>query len=129
MGPSYGMMGQGMGPGCGMMGQGMGPGYGMLGQGMGRGYGMMDQGMGPGYGMGQGMGPGMMAPLREDLSVADVRHMMEHRLAWNGNPHIKAGKVEESDDDTIVADIVTQDGSLVQKLEVDRHTGWTHPAQ
>jgi hypothetical protein len=127
MGP--GMMGQGMGPGCGMMDQDMGPGYGMMGQGMGRGYGMMDQGMGPGYGMGQGMGPGMMAPLREDLSVADVRHMMEHRLAWNGNPHIKVGKVEESDDDTIVADIVTQDGSLVQKLEVDRHTGWTHPAQ
>jgi hypothetical protein len=105
----------------------MGPG--MMGQGMGPGYGMMGQGMGPGYGMGQGMGPGMMAPLREDLSVADVRHMMEHRLAWNGNPHIKVGKVEESDDDTIVADIVTQDGSLVQKLEVDRHTGWTHPAQ
>jgi len=88
---------------------------------MGPGYGMMGQGMGPGY--------GMMAPLRQDLSAADVRHMMEHRLAWYGNPHIKVGKVEEADEDTVVAEIVTQDGSLVQKLEVDRHTGWTQPTE
>ncbi len=27
------------------------------------------------------------------------------------------------DDDKIVADITTADGSLVQRLEVDRHTG------
>jgi hypothetical protein len=98
-----------MGP---MMGQGMGPGM-----------------MGPGYGMGQGMGPGMMGPLRQDLTAADVQHMMEHRLAWQGNPNIKLGKVEEQDDDTIVAEIVTQDGSLVQRLEVDRHTGWMQPTQ
>jgi hypothetical protein len=116
------MMGQGMGPG--MMGQGMGPG--MMGQGMGPG--MMGQGMGPGM-MGQGMGPGMMQPLRQDLSAEDVKHMMEHRLAWNGNPNVKVGKVEKKDDDTIIAEIVTQDGSLVQSLEVDRHTGWMRPAQ
>lgn len=115
MGPGYGM-GQGMGPGM------MGPGYGM-GQGMGPGM------MGRGYGMGRGMGPGMMQPLRQDLSGADVRHMMEHRLAWEGNPNVKVGKVEEKDDDTIVAEIVTQDGSLVQRLEIDRHTGWMRPAQ
>ncbi len=85
--------------------------------------------MGTGYGMGQGMGPGMMQPLRQDLTAADVQHMMEHRLAWQGNPNLKVGTVEEKDDDTIVAEIVTQDGSLVQRLEVDRHTGWTRPAQ
>jgi hypothetical protein len=155
MGPGYGM-GQGMGPGYGM-GQGMGPdmmgqqgqmpmmGHGMMGQGhamMGQGQGMgpmmgqqgqmpmMGRGMmGPGYGMGQGMGPGMMQPLRQDLTAADVQHMMEHRLAWQGNPNLKVGTVEEKDDDTIVAEIVTQDGSLVQRLEVDRHTGWMQPAQ
>ncbi len=139
-GMGSGMMGQGMGPG--MMGQGMGPG--MMGQGMGSGMmgygmrpGMMGQGMGPGmmgYGMrpgmmGQGMRPGMMQPLRQDLSAKDVKHIMEHRLAWNGNPNVKVGKVEEKDDDTIVAEIVTQDDSLVQKLEVDRHTGWMQRAQ
>ena len=118
MGP--GMMGQGMGPG--MMGQGMGPG--MMGQGMGPG--MMGQGMGPSYGM---TGPGMMQPLAQDLSAAEVQHMLEHRLAWERNPNLKVGKVEEKDLDAIVAEVVTQDGSLVQRLEVDRHTGWMKPAQ
>jgi len=91
---------------------------------------MMGQGyMGQGY-MGQGMmGQGMMQPLRQDLTTADVQHMLGHQLAWQGNPNIKLGPVEEKDDDTITADIVTQDGSLVQKLEIDRHTGWMHPVQ
>jgi hypothetical protein len=139
MGPGYGMgpgmTGQGMSPGYGMgpgmTGQGMSPGYGMgpgmMGQGMGPG--MMGQEMEPGYGRGQGMGRGMMQPLPEDLSAADVKHMMEHRLAWQGNPNIKLGNVEEKDDNTVVAEIVTQDGSLLQRLEVDRHTGWMRPAQ
>jgi hypothetical protein len=94
------------------------------------GHGMMGHGMGSGMmGQGQGMGPGMMQPLRQDLTAADVQHMMEHRLSWQGNPNVKVGTVEEKDDDTIVAEIVTQDGSLVQRLEVDRHTGRMQPAQ
>ena len=151
MGPGYGMghgmMGRGMRPGYrmgpGMMGHGMRPGYrmgpGMMGHGMrpgyGMGHGMMGHGMGPGYRMGPGMmgqgqmGPGMMQPLRQDLSAKDVKHMMEHRLAWRGNPNIKVGKVEEKDDDTIIAEIITQDGSLVDRLEVDRHTGLMRRAE
>jgi hypothetical protein len=127
-GYSHGMMGQGYG-GCPYDGMGMGMmmGPGMMGydmgpQGMGRGRmgpSMMDRStMGP-----RGMGPGMMRPLRQDLSTDDVRHMMEHQLAWQGTPNLKLGKVEEKDDDTVVAEIVTKDGSLVQRLEVDRHTG------
>lgn len=116
--------GQGMGPG---MGQGMGHGMGQgMGQGMGPGMGQgMGQGMGPGY----GTGPGMRQPLRQDLTVGEVEHILGHRLAWHGNPNVKVGTVEAIDDDTIVAEIVTQDGSLVQRLEVDRHTGWMQPAQ
>ena len=112
-------MGRGM-MGPGMMGYGM-PGYGMA-------PGMMGYGMAPGM-MGYGMAPGMMAPLRQDLTTADVQHMMGHRLAWSGNPHIKLGKVEQKDDDTITVEIVTQDGSLVDKLEVDRHTGYMQPVR
>jgi hypothetical protein len=133
----HGMMGQGMGPGMmgpmmgpcpygqGMMGPGM-PGQGMMGQGMGPG--MMGRGMmmGPGM-MGQGMGPGPMTALPQDLSVENVRHMLEHQLAWQGNPNLKLGKIEEKDEDTIVAEIVTQDGSVVQELQVDRHTGMMQP--
>jgi hypothetical protein len=126
MGP--GMMGQGMGPammGPGMMGQGMGPGM-MMGPMMGVGPGMMGQGMGPGM-MGPGMMGGGMGVLPQDLSIENVRHMLEHQLTWQGNPNLKLGKVEEKDKDTIVAEIVTQDGSLVQRLQVDRHTGSMQP--
>lgn len=134
MGPmmGHGMMGQqGQMP---MMGQGQGPMMGQRGQMPMTGQGMM----GPGYGMGQGMGhgmmgqrmgPGMMQPLRQDLTAAEVKHMIGHQLAWQGNPNVKVGTVEEKDDDTIVAEIVTQDGSLVQRLQVDRHTGRMQPAQ
>lgn len=132
MAPGHGMGGYGM-MGPGMMGQGMmGHGYApqgdempMMGPG-GRDHGM-GQGMGPGMGqgMGQGMGPGMMQPAPQVLSADDVKTMLERRLAWQGNPHVKLGKVEEKDDDTILAEVVTQDGSLVQRLEVDRHSGWT----
>ncbi len=99
------MMGQGQTP---MMGQGQTP---MMGRGM----------------MGQGMSPGMMQPLAKDLSAADVQHMLEHRLASQGNPNLKVGKVEEKGGDTFVVEIVTTDGSLVQRLEVDRHRGSMRP--
>jgi hypothetical protein len=115
-----GMMGQGM-MNPGMMGQGtMNPG--MMGQGT-MNPGMMGQGtMNPGM-MGQGMSPGTMRPLRQDLTVDDVKHALGHELEWSGNPNLKLGAVEDLDADTVIAEIVTQDGSLVQKLEVDRHTG------
>jgi hypothetical protein len=79
--------------------------------------------------MGQGMSPGMMQALAKDLSAADVQHMMEHRLAWQGYPNLKVGKVEEKDDHTVVAEIVTKEGLLVQRLEVDRHRGSMRPVQ
>ena len=108
-----GMMGPGM-MGPGMMGAGM-MGPGMMGPGM----------MGPGM-----MGPGMMGPgcgsrvvSNQDLSTDDVRHFFEHRLEWHGNKRLKLGEVTEADDDTIVAEITTVDGSLVQRVQVDRHTG------
>lgn len=92
--------------------------------------------MGPGGGMGQGMmgdqsmGHGMMMrPLRDALTADTVRQRMEHRLAWQGNPNIKLGEVRIMDEDTILAEIVTQDGSLVQRYEINRQYGWMRPAQ
>jgi hypothetical protein len=116
-------MGQGM-MGSGMMGRGM-HGYGMGGHGMGghhrhhgqhghHHHGMMGQGM---------MGPGMMADADRDLSVDDVRGMIERHLAWRGNKRLKLGDVKAKDDDTITADVVTVDDSLVQRFEIDRHSG------
>jgi hypothetical protein len=149
MGPGYGpgMMGQGymMGPNMmyGQMGPGMmGPGYmmgpGMMGPGM-MGQGMMGYGMGPymmgrggmmGYGPGYGpMGPGMMgrAAPSLDLSVADVKNNLERWLSFRGNPNLKVGKVQEKDKNTITAEIVTKENSLVRRYEIDRSTGFMRP--
>ena len=50
-----------------------------------------------------------------------IKGQIEKMIA--DNKRLKVGEVKEADDDTIVAEIVTQDGSLVQRLKVDRHTG------
>jgi hypothetical protein len=143
MGPGMmgqGMMGQGcpgmMGPGMmdgGMMGPGMmghgGMGQGMMGQGM-MGQGMMGQGM-----MGQGMmGSGMMdhgnvgqgfvkLPAPPLLSAADVTYNLERLVAARGNPRLKVGTVADKDAGTITGEIVTTDGSLVERYEVDKRSG------
>ena len=142
------VLGQGM-MGQGMMGQGM-MGQGMMGSGLMTGPGqamtpcfvmmpmmmapaMMGPGtMGPGM-MGPGMmGPGMMglgtpqggaAQLERDLSKDDVRTKLEKHLTALGNPRLQVGPVTETDDNTVAAEIVTKDGSLVEKLMIDRHTG------
>jgi hypothetical protein len=116
------MMGHGsmMGPGIagpGMMGHGMMP---MMQQ-MHRA--MMGHGMwGGGYGHGSAYDKSAIQP-DKDLSVDDVRARIERSLKWHGNERLKVGEVKELDDDTIVAEIVTLDDSLVDRLEVDRHTG------
>ena len=125
---AQGGMGQGMmQPTPGMMGQApqapMGPG--MMGSGMGQG---MMQPM-PGM-MGQGMTEheaGAMAGWRitpvVHLGVEDVQHYLEHFIESHELQHLKVGEVRPTDDDTITADLVTQEGSLALQLEVDRHTG------
>lgn len=107
-----GMMGSGNTPGC----------YGMMGPDM----------MGQGMMMGPGMGWGMMgspAPANLNLSVADVKTNLERWLAWQGNPRLKLGDIKEKDANIVTADITTTDGSLVQRLEVDRRTGVFRQAQ
>lgn len=78
-------------------------------------------------------GPGATL-LNQHLSVDDVRHLFEHRLARNGNERLKVGEIREVNSDTIVADIVTDDDSLVERFTsrvarftVDRHTGMLRP--
>lgn len=84
--------------------------------------GMMGRGM-----MGSDIGgasedSGRVVPSR-DLTIEDVRHFLEHRLETRGNKRLKVGAVTAQDDDRIVAEIMTVDDSLVELLEVDRHTG------
>ncbi len=57
------------------------------------------------------------------LTIEDVRHHFEHRVARRGNKRLKVGEVKKVDEDTITADIVTVDDSLVRRLRVDLHSG------
>ena len=96
-----------------------GHGPGIMGPGMGHGYGMM------GRGGKSGCGPGATggSSVDKELGVEDVTKILEGRLAWRGNDRLKVGKVEEKDEKTIIAEIVTVDDSLVKRLEFDRRTG------
>jgi len=116
---AHGQGGYGMGPGMmGDYGQGQGSGYGP-GYGYGMGPGMMG-GYGPGY------GPGAQGDLK--LTTDSVKSYLERMIAMQGNPHVKVGEVKEKDTDTITADIVTKDkDALVQRFEVNRHTGFYRP--
>jgi len=115
--------------------QGMGHGYSMMGQGqgMGQGYSMMGQGQGMGQGysmMGQGQRPcnqGAGINVDHNLGVDDVKGFVENHLKMMGNDRLKVGKVEARGQNTIVAEIVTVDDSLVRKIEFDTKTGAHHP--
>ncbi|WP_026987797.1 hypothetical protein [Fodinicurvata fenggangensis] len=136
MGP--GMMSQ-MGPS--MMGRGM-MGGGMMGQ---MGQGAMGQAQMPMAGMmcpmmqamtgvgGHGKGhPGMAGPgilygipenAQNEMTPDQVRGLLERRLAHHGNPRLEVGDIVAEGEATITAEIVTVDGSLVQKLAFNRFPG------
>jgi len=59
-----------------------------------------------------------------NLSVDAVKTQFEGWVAWQRNPRLKVGDIKEKDADTIVADIVTKDNSLVQRFAVNRHSGF-----
>ena len=150
MGP--GMMGDDDGDrDCPYGGRSMGPGrgYGMMGRGYGMGSGMMrgrlrhgsrndgarirngawlrtgtgSMGRAPEQGE---IGPGagrLETPLKED----GARTVVENYLQSTRNPNLKLGKITEQGD-AFEAEIVTKDGSLVDKLLVEKSTGWMHPA-
>ena len=120
--PAYGQTNEtGSGP-ADSQGQGYGPGNHMRGWGGGYGPGMM-QGYGPGYGP-RGDVQGNQTNQTLNLTTDEVKSRMERWLVRRDNPRLKVGEVKEKDADTITADIVTKDNSLVQRFIVDRHTGF-----
>lgn len=96
-----------------MMGQGYGGGM------MGGGYGGMGM-----MGMGGSYGPCASEQGALDLTAENVKDILEGKIAMHGNQNLKVGKVAKKDDDTYTAEIVTKDGSLFQRLEIGRKTGY-----
>lgn len=62
------------------------------------------------------------------LSEADVRVRIEQWSVWYGNPDIKVGAITLKNKNTYIAEILSQDNSVLQRLEIDRRTGWMQPA-
>jgi YVTN family beta-propeller protein len=59
----------------------------------------------------------------EEMTPERVRAWLERRLAWHGNSRLKIGKIAAAGEGTVTAEIVTIDGSLVQKLAFNRYPG------
>jgi hypothetical protein len=127
--------GKGYGPWCGakhMRGWGMGPGWGMArgcgmmgpGCGMARGCDMMQDCPCPQCGCGGRMGMhGRGMKQASPLTLDDAKAMVEGRLAFMGNPNLKMGDITDQGA-SFEAEILTRDGSLVDKLVIHKAMGW-----
>ena len=104
-----------MGPGM------MGPGW-HRGPEWGPGYGMDRGRMGPGYGYRQ-----QNQQPQKPLEKGDAETIVKKYLVSMNNPNLKLGKIEEKDNGFEV-DIVTKNNSLVDKILVDKNTGWMRSA-
>lgn len=117
-----------------MKGHGKGYGHGCGGkkmQGCGRmaataegGCGMMQKrgcGMGSGCGMMAKQGCGMKPA--SPLTMDDAKTMVESRLSFKRNPNLKMGDITDQGD-SFEAEILTKDGSLVDKLVINKAMGW-----
>jgi hypothetical protein len=126
--PNYPSSGQYMGSrrgydmGPGMMGRGMGPEGGYE-----RGPGMMKRGSGQMQGS-QKMGSGSQySQSKGALSKDDAGSIVKDYLASTQNPNLKLGKIKDAGN-AFEAEIVTKDNSLVDKVLVDKTSGWMRPA-
>lgn len=70
-----------------------------------------------------GLALGLPAGSPEEMTPERVRVFLEERLARLGNPRLKLGEIATAENGSITAEIVTVDGSLVQKLAFNRYPG------
>lgn len=117
-------------PYCGSYQGGYGMGSGRMGYGMGPG--MMGYGMGPGM-MGYGMGPGYSnnQPYRQpqrSINEKDAKGIVENYLNSTRNPNLKLGKIKDEGSNFEVQIVTKNNGSLVDRVLVDKNTGWLRSA-
>jgi hypothetical protein len=90
------------------------------------GPGMMGPGYGYGYRPGYGDGQESRQPTKP-LTKDQARQEVENYLKSTRNPNLKIGKIEEKGNDYEV-DIETKEGSLANKILVNKDTGWMRSA-
>jgi hypothetical protein len=69
-----------------------------------------------------GSGPGYYRS-GEPLTIDQAKSTVERYIAFSRNPNIKVGQVTEKDK-YFEAEIITKEGSIVDKLMIDKQTGW-----
>jgi len=116
-----GRMGDSM-PGPGMMRHGMMPPGSMGGMPMGGGM-MNHHAMMGGHGIGPGALYGIPQGETSEMTPARVEAFLSHLLERHGNPRLELGEITQAGDGSIIAEIVTVDGSLVQRLAFNRYPG------
>ena len=61
-----------------------------------------------------------------ELTKNDAQTIVRDYLYRLGNPNLKQGKLKETEHEFEV-EIVTKDNSLVEKILIDKETGWMRP--
>ena len=111
--------------GIAQMGNGYGTGYGMgsgmMGSGSGMGQGMMGSDNGNGRQYGPQYGYQYQQP-QKPLNRNQAKREAENYLRSMRNPNLKLGRIQEKSNGYEI-NIVTKDGSLVNKILVDKNTG------
>ena len=77
----------------------------------------------PGMVGGQGALLGTPLGSPEEMTEDRVRALLEQQLTSLGNPRLKIGEIGTASDGSITAEILTVDGSLVQRLAFNRYPG------
>ena len=96
-----------------------------MGQGM-MGGGMMGPGYGQQYQQPQYQQPQYQQP-QKPLEESDAKSILENYIKNMRNPNLKLGKIKDAGN-TFEAEIVTKDNSLIDKIIVDKMTGWMRSA-
>jgi hypothetical protein len=65
--------------------------------------------------------------VQRPLDRNDAKTMMQNYLNSTRNPNLKLGDVKDTQN-AFEADIMTKDNSLVDRVQVDKNTGWMHSA-
>jgi len=74
--------------------------------------------MGPGYGYGS-----QYQQTQKPIDEKAAKGLLENYLESMRNTNLKLGKIEDKDQ-VFEAEIVTKEDSLVDKLVLDKRTGW-----
>jgi hypothetical protein len=71
------------------------------------------------------MGQGAMAynPQGQPVTMEQAKQMLENYVSYKKDPNLKVGEVSDKGD-VFEATVVTKDGALVEKIQVNKKTGW-----